>query len=157
MHCNLCTVLEVNPKAQKKCSRTGSNSPESSWNLKTGFKSGAQPSLSRHKGLATPPHVSAPSHPMHAHQEGLGKGWISRCPGGTPGSRSAVSVTQHDPPLPSWSHPAEVWVGFFFFLFCFRSASFNLKALLQPPELTPGDLNLTPVYSWDAFEATGVI
>lgn len=64
-------------------------------------------------------------------------------PGETPGSRRAASVTQHDPPLPSWSHPAGVWG---FFSFC--SASFNLKALLQTPELTPGDLHLALAYGW---------
>lgn len=48
--------------------------------------------------------------------------------------------------------------GFFGLGVCFfSSASFNLKALLQTPELTPGDLDLTLVYCWNAFKAAGII
>lgn len=113
------------PKSSEKSSCKGSNRPELSWNLKIGFKSGSQPSLSWHKGLATPPHRSLH---LPVPRILLRRSWISRCPRETRGSRSTVSVTQHDPLLPSWSHPAGVLDFFFIFFF---SASFNLKALLQ--------------------------
>lgn len=137
-------------RLRKKPFFEGSDSTELSWTFKGGFHSSterAQGSRNPSPGLCTFPSHGCSSGGAGSHH----------APHKLPGSGSAGSVTQQDPPLSARSHPAGLRGALVLFFFPFHSASLSLKALLQSPTRTPGDLNLTPLYCCDAFEAGAII